>query len=165
MTSPPALHELLFAGLLACGVAFGVMPHVAPRLPVPLAAVGGLAVGVFLHRVLAGRWGPHHLGRPRDAGGAVVLLGRAAVEELAWRGFLLGALVPALGTVGALLVSSGLFACARRVERRRDRLVHLLTGSVFGLVYVTTGQLAAAIASHVAYNALVAATVRDGAFA
>lgn len=162
MTSPPAPHELLFAGLLAAGVAIGAMPHVSPRLPAAAAMLGGLAAGVCLYRVLAGRWPPRQFRRRPSAGGAIVVAARAAGEEVAWRGFLLGALAPALGTAGAIPLSSAVFACAHRVDRSRDRLVHLLTGSVFGLVYVSTGRLTAAVAAHVAYNALAVATLREG---
>jgi len=167
VTSPPAPHELLFAALLTAGLAAGVLPPVAPRLATAPAVAAGLAVGLLLHRALAGQWVA--LPRPRLAGsgrlGPLVLVGRAAVEELAWRGFLLGALIPPLGAPGALAASSLLFACAHHVRRPADRLVHTLTGGVFGLVYLVTGRLAAAMAAHIAYNALVAATdgVRSGA--
>jgi hypothetical protein len=158
----PALHERLFAALLVAGIAGGAMPHLAPRLPVGVATVGGLAAGVFLHRALAGRWAVHRLRRPRG-GEAIVLAARAAGEEVAWRGFLVGALAAFLGAAGAALAGGAVFACAHRVERRRDRLVHFLTGSVFGLVYVGTGRLVAAVAAHVAYNALAVAAIREGA--
>jgi hypothetical protein len=164
VTARPALHELLVAALLAAGVAGGAMPHLAPRLPAAVATAGGLAAGVVLHRALAGRWVVHRLRRPQG-GGAIVLAARAAAEEVAWRGFLLGALVPSLGSAGAVLLSGAVFACAHRVEQGRDRLVHLLTGSAFGLVYVGTGRLAAAVAAHVAYNALAALAIREGAVA
>jgi membrane protease YdiL (CAAX protease family) len=84
-----------------------------------------------------------------------VLAGRAAVEELAWRGFLLGALAAPLGLAGALGVTSAAFALAHAGVRGRMRLVHVLTGGVFGGLYLASGRLAAAVAAHVVYNALV----------
>jgi membrane protease YdiL (CAAX protease family) len=160
----PAAHEFLFAGLLAVGAAAGVLPRLAPRLPLTAALAVGVAAGALLYGGLAGRRVPRQLrgGAPATA----LLIGRAAVEELAWRGFLLGALLPAVGAPAALLGSSGVFALSHRVEHGGQRLVHLLAGCVFGLAYLVTGRLSAAVAAHVVYNGLIAAARRpDGAAA
>jgi membrane protease YdiL (CAAX protease family) len=162
VTAPPALHELLFAALLAAGVAAGAMPHLHARVSLPGALALGAAVGVALAQALAGRPIRPRLRRPRAAAGPLLLAGRAGLEEVAWRGFLLGALVPAVGPAAATAASSVVFACAHPVRRRADRLVHVLTGAAFGLVYVASGRLLAAVAAHVAYNALLAAAAPRG---
>jgi membrane protease YdiL (CAAX protease family) len=166
MTARPALHELLFAALLAAGIAAGAMPQLHARTSLPAALAAGAGAGVALAQVLAGRPIRPRLRRPRTGAGPLLLAGRAGVEEVAWRGFLLGALVPVVGPAGATAASSVVFACAHPVRRRADRLVHLLTGAAFGLVYLASGRLVGAVAAHVAYNALVvAAGPRGGAWA
>lgn len=166
MTAPPRLHELLFAALLATGVAAGAMPQLHARVSLPVALAAGAAAGAVLAQALAGRPMRPQLRRPRTAAGPLLLAGRAGVEEVAWRGFLLGALVPVVGAAGATAASSAVFACAHPVRRPADRLVHLLTGAAFGLVYLAGGRLAGAVAAHVAYNALLAAAApRRGAWA
>ena len=90
----------------------------------------------------------------------VFLTVRAAVEEVIWRWFVLGLLVPVLGAGLALAVSAAGFALAhRRHQRARGVAVHLLTGVTFGAVFLATGSLAAAVGAHVAYNLLVLAAV------
>jgi len=65
-------------------------------------------------------------------------------------GELLGA-----GVVVALAASAGAFALAHRARRG----IHVGTGVTFGALYVVTGALAASIAAHWIYNALVGAAV------
>jgi ABC-2 type transport system ATP-binding protein len=86
-----------------------------------------------------------------------VLTARSAYEEAIWRALLLGLLVSPLGRVGALVVSTVLFAGSHVGRQGRSALAHLLTGAGFGGVYLATGRLHAAIAAHSAYNVLVGA--------
>src|SRR5205823_6221504 len=86
---------------------------------------------------------------PSALAGAV-LAALAGLEELFWRGLVLGALAVVAGSVGALTLSTALFGC---LHRRRG--LHLLTGAAFGGVYLATGQLLAPILAHVSYNVLV----------
>jgi membrane protease YdiL (CAAX protease family) len=86
--------------------------------------------------------------------GAVFAL-TATAEEVIFRGFLLAALVLELDlpVVGALLVATVAFALMHvDAHGRRGALTHLLTGLVFGAVFVTTASVAAAAACHVTYN-------------
>jgi membrane protease YdiL (CAAX protease family) len=121
---------------------------VAPALALALGAVAGTALFAAVSRRRPSFAGP----RVRRVVGRQVFLGLcAANEEIVWRRTLLGELLPA-GSVVALLVSSAGFA----VAHRRSRVLHVGTGSVFGVLYLATGVLAASIAAHWVYNALVA---------
>ena len=83
-----------------------------------------------------------------------------------WRWFVLGSLAPAVGAGGALAVSTAGFAAAHiPAQGRRGAAVHVVTGTVFGTVFLATGSLLAAIASHVSYNLLVVLAVESGASA
>jgi ABC-2 type transport system ATP-binding protein len=86
--------------------------------------------------------------RPATVVGGVLLV-RAALEELFWRGLVLGAAARAIPATGALALSSACFAYAHR------RRVHVLTGGAFGALYLATGRLAAPIAAHGLYNLIV----------
>jgi ABC-2 type transport system ATP-binding protein len=87
----------------------------------------------------------------------VALTAKAAHEEALWRAFALGFLVGPVGRAGALAVSTLVFAAAH-VHRLGARAAqHLATGAVFGLAYLATGTLAAAIAAHATYNVLIGA--------
>jgi membrane protease YdiL (CAAX protease family) len=74
-------------------------------------------------------------------------------EEIIWRLVLLGELL-VFGAVAALSLSTVAFALAHRA-----RLLHLATGAAFGGLYLATGVLAASIAAHWVYNALVSASL------
>jgi ABC-2 type transport system ATP-binding protein len=83
-----------------------------------------------------------------------VLGAKSAQEEAIWRALLLGLLLP-IGCAGALAVSTVLFAAAHVGRLGRKAWAHLATGSLFGLAYLATGRLGAAIAAHGTYNVLV----------
>lgn len=155
--------ELLFALLLVAGiVSVGLPPvgAVVPWLPAAPAVALGAGAGAALFRALAGpRVPPLRLGPLACRGGAVLAL-RAALEEVAWRGFLLGALAAFLGPVAALGATSIAFALAHGNATGARRLVHVLTGGVFGGLYLTSGRLASAVAAHLVYNGLVVAASR-----
>lgn len=162
MTTRLGWNELLFALLLAAAASLGYLPAQQPRTAVLQAVVVGGGAGCLLFVALAGRAAfvrrrlRPPLPRRRSLGGSLVLLGRAVGEEVAWRGFLLGAVERRLPPLVALAATSALFAAAHANVRGPQRLVHVATGLVFGGVYLLTGRLAAAVAAHAAYNGLVA---------
>lgn len=137
------------------------VPAPAPeRVEVAAGVAAGLGSGVLLFVALA-------RARPRapDAtqltlGQLGFLIGWAWVEEVVWRRLVLGGVALLAGAVAGLVVATALFALAHR----RSRPSQLLTGAVFGAAYIGTGRLSAAVASHAAYNVLVAgARARDPA--
>lgn len=119
------------------------------RLAVGLLA--GTALFVFLARA-----------RPRsparlDARLAVrvlVLALWAALEELIWRGLVLGGLAGSIGPLAALVLSSAGFAVWHRPRLGSRCAVHVLTGGGFGAAFLA-GGLAASILAHWSYNVLV----------
>ena len=70
---------------------------------------------------------------------------------------MLGHLALVLGRAGALAASTALFGAAHVRRQRTAAVAHIATGSVFGVVYLATGRLVAAVAAHGAYNLLVGA--------
>ena len=130
------------------------------------ALVFGLLVGVALFLVLARpRLPPASvatLPRRRLAARAILLTAKAAQEESIWRGLVLGLLVGPLGGVGAVAVSTLLFAAAHVGDLGRVAAVHLLTGLAFAGVYLTTGRLLAAVTAHGTYNVLLGAAALAG---
>jgi ABC-2 type transport system ATP-binding protein len=149
------------AGWVAAA-AFGtaLAPPIEPWVDTPLHPfLLGLASGVVLFALLARR-------RIRLAAVASVppagvaarslaLTARAGYEEAVWRGLVLGLLTGPVGRAGALAASTLLFAGGHLRRQGPGAAVHLATGAVFGLAYVLTGRLSAAIGSHAAYNVLV----------
>jgi membrane protease YdiL (CAAX protease family) len=120
---------------------------------IPFGAAAGLALFVAMTRA-----------RPRfptATGSLTVLAGKlgffgllATNEELLWRRIALGEMLGA-GAIPAVVGSSLGFAFVHRARRG----VQVLTGGMFGAVYLATGVLAASVAAHVVYNVLVAALV------
>jgi membrane protease YdiL (CAAX protease family) len=126
-------------------------PQPRAQLAPALALALGIAAGAVLFGAVSRRWPSFARALIRRALGRQLFLGLcAANEEIVWRRTLLGELLPA-GSAVALVVSSVAFA----VAHRRSRLLHIGTGSVFGALYLATGVLAASIAAHWIYNALV----------
>jgi ABC-2 type transport system ATP-binding protein len=95
--------------------------------------------------------------RARLLARSVAVTVKAAHEEAVWRGFALGLLVGPMGRAGALVVSTVLFAAAHVNRLGARAALHLATGVVFGLAYLATGRLAAAIGAHATYNVLIGA--------
>lgn len=153
-------QQLLFAALLALGVAtVGQPPPGGGTVPLVPALVLGAGCGLGLFRALAGGWPGFPPARVRPARAlrrAGTIAARAAVEEVAWRGYVLALLVPLLTPIGALAASSGLFSLAHGDAHGRRRLVHLLTGAIFGGLYLSTGRLGAPVVAHSVYNAAIA---------
>jgi membrane protease YdiL (CAAX protease family) len=143
---------------LALTLAFSP-PRPAPRLPWALAAVVGAGAGGLVALGVTRRRPRLPDARLRTLAGLQGFLALlAANEELIWRRFVLGELLRG-GVVLALVVSSVGFALAHPARR----LLHLLTGAAFGLVYVSTGMIVASISAHWAYNALVwAGSAKEG---
>ena len=133
----------LVAGLLAVIVG---LPQVRAPVGGAWAPLLGVPVAAALYGV-AVRRRPARLPSPVTT---AVLTVCAALEELFWRGLVLGALALAAGAAGALAVSSALFAGVHRRKR-----LHLVTGAAFGGIYLATGHLLAPVVAHAAYNLLV----------
>ncbi|MCZ7589502.1 MAG: ATP-binding cassette domain-containing protein [Gaiella sp.] len=130
--------------------------------PLPEALAVGCIAGVAAFLVLARRWVTASslaaVPRPRLVARVVVLVAKSAQEETIWRALVLGLLVPAVGAAAALAVSTVCFAAAHVGLLGRRALAHLATGASFGLAYLATGRLVAAITAHATYNVLVGVT-------
>ena len=136
---------------------------VVPR-PEPLAAVRaplalGLFVGVGLYVVLSGSVSVT-VRAPGVAARIVYVAARAAYEEAVWRLCLLGLLAAAFGPAAGLALTTTAFALSHWPRQGPRAVVHLVTGSALCGVFLVTGSFAAAAATHVVYNALVAADHR-----
>jgi ABC-2 type transport system ATP-binding protein len=139
------------------------MPSV-PQMPGWLLISAGAACLLFglLARELPWRRHPSRSRLPSFLARATYLTLTSAAEEMLWRWLVLGGLASLVGLAPAFLASSAGFALAHGLKRRGVLAVHLLTGSVFGAVYVGTGQIEAAIITHVLYNWLVLAAIESG---
>ena len=115
--------EALAAGCLAGASGFVVLA----RRRIPASSIATVPCGRLLAR-------------------GVVLTAKSAEEEAIWRALLLGALLRPLGLLAALTVSTLLFAGTHVVRQGRRAWAHLVTGSLFGLTYLATGRLSAAVA-------------------
>jgi len=143
-----------------------VAPAVAaldPSLGTPAEALAaGCLAGAAGFVVLATRRIPASslatVPRGRLLARSVVLTAKSAEEEAIWRALVLGALLRPLGLLAALTVSTLLFAGTHVVRQGRRAWAHLVTGSLFGLTYLATGRLSAAVAAHGTYNVLVGAS-------
>ncbi len=134
----PSLHP--FGEALAFGGIAGATIFVAlARSPFPTAALSAAPRRRLLVR-------------------SIILTARSVQEEAVWRGLVLGLLGGTVGRLGALVLSSGMFAAAHARPQGRAATAHLATGSVFGASYLATGRLLAAIVAHSAYNVCVGAT-------
>jgi ABC-2 type transport system ATP-binding protein len=149
------------AGWVAAA-AFGtaLAPPIEPWVDTPLHPfLLGLASGVVLFALLARRRirlaAVASLPPAGVAARSLALTARAGYEEAVWRGLVLGLLTGPVGRAGALAASTLLFAGGHLRRQGPGAAVHLATGAVFGLAYVLTGRLSAAIGSHAAYNVLV----------
>jgi membrane protease YdiL (CAAX protease family) len=155
--------EVLRRRLLVTGVAFAAaaaigLPDFRPVTSGSGSAAIGLAIGFGLFVLLAGA--PRAPGELRGTSVRVAYLtAGAALEELLWRGLGLATLVPPLGAVAALSVTSAGFALSHTRLLGRRCVVHLLTGAGFGSAFLVAG-LPAAVAAHAGYNVLVDLGVR-----
>jgi len=159
MSTPRLLAARYAGGLVVAAALLAVVRSaVQPRLPAATGIGLGAGLGLTLFCVVERRLPP--LPRPRGRplrvwGGKHLALGIwAGVEEAAWRHGALGVLAGPLGGPVALALSSAGFAAAHRPPSR----YHVLTGGLFGAVYLASGRFAAAWAAHAGYNAAVALT-------
>jgi membrane protease YdiL (CAAX protease family) len=123
---------------------------------VPRLAVGPIA-GSAVFVLLAGARLPrfHAVAPSRALGFRWLGFGwKAAVEEVVWRGLVLGGLLVAVGPIAALAFSSVGFALWHRHALGRRCSVHLVTGAAFGAAFLA-GGLVAAVLAHATYNVLV----------
>ena len=135
-------------------VAAPARPRAVAALPLAVSPAVGAITGLALFAVLARRLPPS---LPRiGATTAGVLLVLAGAEEVTWRWFLLGASAAVVGLPLAIASTSVGFGIAHRDAPR----VHVVTGTVFGGAYATTGSLACAWLAHGVYN-LCAATILE----
>jgi ABC-2 type transport system ATP-binding protein len=146
-------------------LALATAPGIAPLDPT-LSGVGGAlvlgcAAGAGTFALLARRRLPAvaivALPRQRLLARSLVLTAKSAQEEVLWRALLLGVLAGPFGRLAALAASAVLFAGSHVRRQGRAATAHLLTGTAFGAVYLTTGRLLAAIAAHATYNVLIGA--------
>jgi membrane protease YdiL (CAAX protease family) len=130
----PALAELALRSRFLIGPLSGTALF--------LLLAGGRLPGarLQLRRALAIRW----LG----------FCGGACLEELVWRGLVLGGLATAVGVAPGLALSSAGFAVWHRPALGCRCAVHLVTGIGFGSAFLAAGLVAAMLA-HGVYNVLV----------
>jgi len=123
---------------------------------IPGIAVGPLAGAAVFVLLAGGRLPrPRRRGLPRALGLRWLRLGaEAGLEEVVWRGLVLGGLLGAIGPVGGLAVSSAGFALWHRPALGLRCGVHVVTGAAFGTAFLA-GGLAAAVLAHALYNVLV----------
>ena len=163
----PWLDLLALATLAALVVTLDHGVHRSPRLALVPAALLGATVGVAVALALGAVPAP---GAVRAACGSRtrlavvgVLLAVAAAEEAVWRWAVLDGLAAVADPVVAVSLSTLGFAAAHGCTRRVVG-THTVTGGTFGLAYVATGRLAAAIGAHASYNlAVFAADLRHRA--
>ena len=155
-----SMHAAVAAALLAFA-----QVSVYPRVPAAGAVAVGLGAATMLFagltrarpRFRPTRWRANRL----IARGAFYTL-RSASEEVAWRWFLLGSLIPAVGMPGAFAASTAGFAVAHAGSRPgRTVAIHACTGGIFGGVFLATGSLLAAVVAHGGYNLLVLLAVES----
>jgi ABC-2 type transport system ATP-binding protein len=133
-----------------------------------LAVPAGIAAGAALYAGLNGTSSlPRRLADvPFDGaralhGAALVLF--AVAEEVLWRGALFSILI-GRGTIAALVITTLGFAGVHfYAQSVRGVRTHLVTGCAFGVLRLWTSSIAASVAAHVVYNALVlvAATTKS----
>ena len=119
-------------------------------------AVGPIT-GASTFLLLSGGHFPRTLPQPFGRAMAVrwLTLGTtAALEEVFWRGVVLGGLRLLVGPLPALAASSAGFAIWHWSSLRWRCAVHFLTGTAFGAAFLVGGLLPAVIA-HAFYNLLV----------
>jgi membrane protease YdiL (CAAX protease family) len=145
---------------LAALAGAAVVPRPEPLVDFGAAAVAlGLLVGVGLYVVLSGSVRVT-VRTPGVTARITYVAARAAYEEALWRLCLLGLLAAAFGAVAGLSLTTLAFALSHWPRQGPTAAVHIVTGTVFGGVFLATGSFAAAVAAHAAYNAVVAANHR-----
>ena len=129
-------------------------PRPDARLAWPLALAAGAGAGVALFTVVLRRRAAPLRGAATAPATLAFLALFALDEEVIWRRLVLGEALRG-GAIAAVAASAVAFALMHRVRQA----THLVTGVAFGCTYVLTGSLAASVAAHWTYNALVAAAL------
>ena len=155
--TPRGLWLRLGSGIGGAAAALALVdvpPPAEPTVSLLAAVCLGLAAGLVLFAALAQQVPP--LPTPKPAGRWLIRLSFvvvwAAVEEIFWRWLALGLVAAAAGWPLALAGSSIAFAVVHRVGKASQ----LATGATFGVVYLATGRLLAAVAAHATYNLVLA---------
>ena len=120
------------------------------------AAIGPVT-GAATFLLLTGGRLPRSLPRPLGRAMAarwLTLGATAGLEEVVWRGVVLGGLLTVVGPLPALAGSSAGFAIWHWPSLRSRCAVHLVTGAAFGSAFLVGGLIAAMLA-HALYNLLV----------
>jgi membrane protease YdiL (CAAX protease family) len=155
MTARGLWGRLVLGSIVAVALLLAISPPLpSMRLPLTVGVPLGISAGVALYLavsrqrpVLPARTAPLPLTLA-----TALFLGLAAVnEEILWRRVVLGELLRVAGTGAGIAGSALAFALAHRARPG----LHLLTGAVFGAVYLGTGALLAAVAAHWSYNLLL----------
>jgi ABC-2 type transport system ATP-binding protein len=141
------------AGAVALLLAKGIRPVDGPLRPLPgLALAAVLAVGLFV-----GVTGAVRVGWPPRCAELALVIAVASIEEVLWRGGLLGSLAAVVSARAALVLATLGFAAAHLTRRGlRGFVVHMATGATFGVSYLASGSLWAPVLAHGLYNLLVA---------
>ena len=154
----PWLDLLALAALtaLVAGLDHGL--HRSSRLALVPAALLGVAGGIVVALALRAVPAPRGLRAaccsPTLLAVVGVLLAVAAAEEAVWRWAVLDGLDAVAGPIVAVSLSTLGFAVAHG-RTRRVIGTHAVTGGAFGLAYISTGRLSAAIGAHASYNLAV----------
>lgn len=141
--------KVQLAYVAAAAALLGFAPVQAPhaRTSAFVAVAAGAAIGAAAYFLLA----RHSVAVDRQL--LVPAIGAAFGEEIVWRWGALAGLAPLVGWPGAFGASTVAFAY--RHTRNEGLVVYLVLGAAFGGALLATGRLAAAIAAHATYNALV----------
>jgi membrane protease YdiL (CAAX protease family) len=154
MTAAGLWGRLMLGSVVAVALLVAVSPPLpSPRLPPAADVPLGVAAGIVLYLAVSRELPVLPSGAaplPLALATALFLALAAANEEILWRRVVLGELLR-VGAVAAIAVSALGFALAHRARPG----LHLLTGSAFGAVYLSTGALLATVAAHWIYNLLL----------
>jgi membrane protease YdiL (CAAX protease family) len=152
-----ALVQLASAVAALTLLALAPIQGPTPRTDGAAAVAVGLATGMLVFSLL-GRPGRFALPPVRLV---ALASAAAATEEVVWRWGVVAGALPLVGAVGALAAGTVGFAFGHVPVRAVHRLPpYVAVGAAFGIVFLVTGRLEAAIAAHCAYNALVVAQER-----
>jgi membrane protease YdiL (CAAX protease family) len=152
-------------------------PFSALGLDVPVGLPGRVGflidvviVGYYLTRVQFSRRSPEQLAATRDrlrrlgsydmlpqtsrefAIFPIAAVAGSTCEELLYRGFLIGALAPAMGTAGAVVASSLLFGLGHLYQGRIGVLRTTVIGFAFGVAFTLTHSLWWLLIAHISLN-------------
>lgn len=156
----PWLDLVALAALTAVVITLDHGSHRSPRLAlfpaVLLGAVVGVAVALAMRAVPSRGAVCAACGSPTLLAVGGILVAVAAAEEAVWRWAVLDGLAVLAGPLVAVSLSTLGFAVAHGLGRRVVG-IHTVTGGAFGLAYVATGCLGAAIGAHASYNLAVLA--------